>query len=213
MWRLHLSSLYVGHICIIKRPRSLVCFRSMGKTRWPTRSLVGWGISTSPLTPLNGIQQNFKRSKDHSVLYQVWNFFSGWLEKQDSRRGLWLVETFQVLLWNCWTEFNDSWQKERSQCPLLKVDFSGRSVNKNIRHVKFIKKVVHCTQVHVMWSFDLFFVTENAKSQLHILGTDHQIFRKQSTWFNARQCLPLISNRGQRCEVIAWGGWDFRINL
>ena len=25
MWRLHLSSLYVGHICIIKRPRSLLC--------------------------------------------------------------------------------------------------------------------------------------------------------------------------------------------
>ena len=26
MWRLHLSSLYVGHICIIKRPRSLHLF-------------------------------------------------------------------------------------------------------------------------------------------------------------------------------------------
>ena len=34
---------------------------------------------------------------------------------------------FRLLLWNCWTEFNETWQKARSQCPLPSLCFSGRS--------------------------------------------------------------------------------------
>ena len=34
---------------------------------------------------------------------------------------------FRLLLWNRWTEFNVTWQKARSQCPLPSLCFSGRS--------------------------------------------------------------------------------------
>ena len=55
--------------------------------------------------------------------------FSGRLEKQHGRPGLWLPRHFQ-LLWNCWKEFNETWQKARSQRPLPSLYFSGGSVNK-----------------------------------------------------------------------------------
>ena len=34
---------------------------------------------------------------------------------------------FQLLLWNRWTEFNETWQEARSQHPLPSLCFSGRS--------------------------------------------------------------------------------------
>ena len=34
---------------------------------------------------------------------------------------------FRLLLWNRWTEFNETWQEVRSQCPLPSLCFSGRS--------------------------------------------------------------------------------------
>ena len=34
---------------------------------------------------------------------------------------------FRLLLWNCWTEFKETWQEARSQCPLPSLCFSGRS--------------------------------------------------------------------------------------
>ena len=56
--------------------------------------------------------------------------FSGRLEKQDGRPGLWLPRHFQLLLRNRRKEFNDTWQKARSQRPLTSLYFSGGSVNK-----------------------------------------------------------------------------------
>ena len=37
---------------------------------------------------------------------------------------------FQLLLWNHWTEFNETWQEARSQHPLPSLFFSGWSINK-----------------------------------------------------------------------------------
>ena len=36
--------------------------------------------------------------------------FSGRLEKQDGRPGLWLAKNIWLLLWNRWREFNETWQ-------------------------------------------------------------------------------------------------------
>ena len=40
---------------------------------------------------------------------------------------------FQLLLWNHWTEFNETWQEGRSQRPLPSLCFSGRSQKQNGR--------------------------------------------------------------------------------
>ena len=38
-----------------------------------------------------------------------------------------LLRHFRLLLWNRWTEFNETWQEARSQHPLPRLCFSGRS--------------------------------------------------------------------------------------
>ena len=38
---------------------------------------------------------------------------------------------FRLLLWNRWTEFNETWQRARSQRPLPSLCFSGRSEKQN----------------------------------------------------------------------------------
>ena len=40
---------------------------------------------------------------------------------------------FRLLLWNRWTEFNETWQEARSQHPLSSLCFSGRSDNQDGR--------------------------------------------------------------------------------
>ena len=50
-------------------------------------------------------------------------------------------------------DFNESWQEARFQHPLPSLRFFGQSVNKNGHPVWSVKKVAHCTQVHVMWPF------------------------------------------------------------
>ena len=40
---------------------------------------------------------------------------------------------FRLLLWNRWTEFNETWQQARSQCPLPSLWFSVRSEKQNGR--------------------------------------------------------------------------------
>ena len=52
--------------------------------------------------------------------------FSGW-SKQYCRPCLWLLRHFRRLIWNRWTESNETWQEERTQRPLSCLRFSGRS--------------------------------------------------------------------------------------
>ena len=60
---------------------------------------------------------------------------------------------FRLLLWNHWTEFNETWQEARSQRLLQSLCFSGQSEKQDGRPGQSVKKVAHCTQVHDMWPF------------------------------------------------------------
>ena len=103
-------------------------------------------FSTSPQKPLNGIQRNLTGSKIPTSSTKF--VFFGLIGK--IRWPPWpLIDwgVFDFSPWNHWTEFNETW------CPLPSLYFSGRSVNKNGRPGRFLKKVAHCTQVHDMWSF------------------------------------------------------------
>ena len=101
-----------------------VFFGPIGKTRWLPWPLIGWDISDFSSETAERNSRKLHRKQDINVLYQVC-VFSGRSEKQDGCPGLWLAETFR-LLWNSWTEFNETWQKARSQRPLPSVCFSGR---------------------------------------------------------------------------------------
>ena len=72
-------------------------------------------FSTSPLKPLNGIQRNSTGSKI-SLSSTKFVFFgpigkTTWLPWPLIGWGI-----FLLLLWNRWTEFNETWQEAWSQC-------------------------------------------------------------------------------------------------
>ena len=66
------------------------------------------------------------RKQDLNVLYQVCVFRVDRKNKMAALASDWLRH-FRLLLWNRWTEFNETWQEARSQCPLPILCFSGRS--------------------------------------------------------------------------------------
>ena len=86
-------------------------------------------FSTSPLKPLNRIQQKLDRKQDLKVLYQVCVFRADPKNKMAVLASDWLRH-FRLLLWNCLMEFNETWQEARSQHPLRSLCFWGRSEKK-----------------------------------------------------------------------------------
>ena len=66
------------------------------------------------------------RKVDLNVFYQVCVFRADRKNKMAALASDWLRH-FRLLLWNRWTEFNETWQKARSQRPLPSLCFSGRS--------------------------------------------------------------------------------------
>ena len=65
------------------------------------------------------------RKQDLNVLYQVCVFRANRINKMAALASDWLRH-FLLLLWNRWTEFNETWQEARSQRPLPSLCFSGR---------------------------------------------------------------------------------------
>ena len=66
------------------------------------------------------------RKQDFNVLYQDCVFRADRKNKMAALASDWLRH-FRLLLWNHWTEFNETWQEARSQRPLPSLCFSGRS--------------------------------------------------------------------------------------
>ena len=64
--------------------------------------------------------------QDLNVFYQVCVFRADHKNKMAALASNWLSH-FRLLLWNHWTEFNETWQEGRSQHPLPSLCFSGRS--------------------------------------------------------------------------------------
>ena len=129
----------------------IVFFGRIGKTRWPPWPLIGWDIFDFSKTAERNLTK-LDRMQDLNVLYQDCVFRADRKNKMATLASDWLRH-FQLLLWNCWTEFNETWQEERSQRPLPSLCFSGRSEKQNGLPGQSIKKVAHCTQVHDMWPF------------------------------------------------------------
>ena len=83
-------------------------------------------FSTSSLKPLNRIQRNLTGSKISTSSTKFVFFGPIGKNKMAALASDWLRH-FQLLLWNRWTEFNETWQEARSQRPLPSLYFSGRS--------------------------------------------------------------------------------------
>ena len=103
-----------------------VFFGLIGKTRWPPWPLIGWDIFDFSSETAERNSTKLDRKQDLNVLYQVCVFRADWKIKMAALASDWLRH-FRLVLWNCWTEFNEIWQKARSQRPLPSLCFSGRS--------------------------------------------------------------------------------------
>ena len=130
----------------------LVFFGPTGKTRWSPWTLIGWDIFDFSSETAEWNSTKLYRKQDLKVLNQVCVFRADRKNKMAALASDWLWH-FRLPLWNRWKEFKETRQEARSQRPLPSFCFSGRSVNKNVRLGRFLKKVAHCTQVHDMWPF------------------------------------------------------------
>ena len=110
-----------------QRPLPSLCFsRRIGKTRWHPWPLIGWDIFDFSSETAEQNSKKLDRNQDHNVLYQVCVFQPDWKNKMAALAFDWLRH-FQLLLWNRWREFNETWQEARSQCPLPNLCFSAGS--------------------------------------------------------------------------------------
>ena len=111
---------------ILKPSTKFVFFGPMGTTRWPPWPLIGWDIFEFSSETAERNSTLFDRKQDLNALYQVCVFRADRKNKMAALASDWLRH-FWVLLWNRWTEFNETWQEARSQRPLPSLCFSGRS--------------------------------------------------------------------------------------
>ena len=103
-----------------------VFFGPIRKTRWPPWPLIGWDIFDFFSETAEQNSTKLDRKQDLNALYQVCVFRADQKNKMAALASDWLRH-FRLLLWNCWTEFNETWQEARSQRPLPSLCFSGRS--------------------------------------------------------------------------------------
>ena len=106
-----------------------VFFGPIGKTRLPPWPLIGWDISDFFSETAEQNSTKFDRKQDLNVLYQVCVFRADWKNKMAALAFDWLRH-FRLLLWNRWTEFNETWQEARSQRPLPSLYFRADRKNK-----------------------------------------------------------------------------------
>ena len=143
---------------ISKPSTKFVFFGSIGKTRWPHRALIGWDIfSFSSETPERN-SMKLDRKQDLNILYQVCVFRADQKNKIVTLAS-YLLKHFR-LIWNRWTEFNETWQKASSQRPLPSLCFSGLWKNNMaslasdwLRHIlTFPLKPLNGIQRNLTWS-------------------------------------------------------------
>ena len=86
-----------------------VFFGPIGKTRWPPWPVIGWDIFDFTSKTAERNSTKLDRKQDLNVLYQVCVFWAD--KKQDGRPASDWLRHIQLLLWNRWTEFNETWQE------------------------------------------------------------------------------------------------------
>ena len=137
---------------ILTSSSKVVIFGPIVKTRWPPWPLIGWDIFDFSSETTKQNSKKLDRKQDFNVRYQVCIFRADWKNKMAVLASDWLKHV-RLLLRNCWSEFNATWQEVRSQRPLPSLCFSCRWVYKNGRPGRSVKKVAHCTEVHGMSPF------------------------------------------------------------
>ena len=102
------------------------------KTRWLPWLLIGWDILDFSSETAERNSKKLDRKQDLNALYQVCVSRADRKNKMAALASDWLRH-FRLLLWNRWTEFNETLQEARYQRPLPSLCFSGQSEKQNGR--------------------------------------------------------------------------------
>ena len=86
----------------------------IGKTRWPPWPLIGWDIFDFSSETAERNSTKLVKKQDLIVLYQIRVFRADRKNKMTALASDWMGH-FRLLLWNHWTEFNETWYEARSQ--------------------------------------------------------------------------------------------------
>ena len=92
------------------------------KTRWPPWPLIGWDIFDFSYKTAEQNWMKLVWKQDLNVLHQICIFRADRKNKMAALASDWLRH-FRLLLWNRWTEFNETWQGARFQRPLQNFVF------------------------------------------------------------------------------------------
>ena len=95
---------------ISRSSTKFVFFWPIGKTRWPPWPLIGWDIFDFSSETVEWNWRKLHRKQDLKVCV----FRADRKNKMAALASDWLRH-FRLLLWNCWMEFNKTWQEARSQ--------------------------------------------------------------------------------------------------
>ena len=106
-------------------PFQVCVFGPIEKTGWPPWPLIGWDIFDFSSETAESNSTKLEGSKISTSSTKVCVFRADWKNKMAALDSDWLRH-FRLLLWNCWTEFNETWQEARFQRPLPSLCFSGR---------------------------------------------------------------------------------------
>ena len=109
-----------------QRPLPSLCFSGDRKNKMAAWPLIGWDIFDFVSETAEQNSTKLDGKQDLNALYQVCVFRANRKNKMAALVSDWLRH-FRLLLWNHWTEFNETWQEARSQHPLPSLCFSGRS--------------------------------------------------------------------------------------
>ena len=90
-----------------------VFFGSIEKKRWLPLPLIDWDISDFFSETAEQNSTKLDRKQDLNVLYQVCVIGVDCKNKMAALASDWLRH-FRLILWNRWTEFNETWQKANS---------------------------------------------------------------------------------------------------
>ena len=116
-WQVARSQIPLPSLCFLGRSE---------KTRWPPWPLIGWDIFDFSSETAERNSMKLDRKEDLNALYYVCVFRADRKIKMAALASDWLRH-FRLLLWNRWTEFNETWQEARSHSPLPSLCFSGWS--------------------------------------------------------------------------------------
>ena len=169
-----------------------VFFGSIWKIRWPPWPLIGWDIFDffSETTERNSTKLD--RKQDLNVLYQVCVFRADRKNKMAALASDWLRH-FWLLLWNRWTEFNETWQEAKSEGPLASLRFSGWSEKQDGRPGLWLAETFLTSPLKPL-----------NRMQRNLTGSKISTFSTKFVFFG-----PLRKTRWPPWPLIGWDIFDF----